>query len=90
MKVFKGLIKMNMEAYIDDILVKSNSFEQHLTNLVEVFRVFEVHRMKFNPIKCVFSMKAGKFLGFIVSKNCIKPNSKKLKAIMDMSLMKNV
>lgn len=32
-KVFKGLIGRNMEAYIDNMLVKNLSFEQHLKDL---------------------------------------------------------
>lgn len=40
-KVFKGLIKRNMEAYIDDMFVKIHSFEQNLQDLVEVFEYLE-------------------------------------------------
>jgi len=28
-KVFHGLIEKNVKAYVDDIVVKSDSFEQH-------------------------------------------------------------
>lgn len=44
------------------------------------------YKVKLNPTKCVLGMKAGKFLEFMVSKNGIEPNSKKLKALTDISL----
>lgn len=36
-KMFKGLIGRNMEVYIDDMLVKSLLFEQHLRDLKKDF-----------------------------------------------------
>lgn len=41
--------------------------------------------MKLNLAKYVFNIKAKKFLGFMVSKNKIKPNPKKLKALIGIS-----
>jgi len=35
-KVFRDQIKRNMEVYIDDMIVKSESLDQHLAVLVEV------------------------------------------------------
>lgn len=46
--------------------------------------------MKLILAKCVFSIKAEKFLGFIVSKNDIELNLKKLKSIQEMVLPRNV
>lgn len=40
--------------------------------------------MKLNPTKCVFTMKVGRFLGFLVSTKGIKSNPKKIKAILDI------
>jgi len=37
-KIFKGLIGRAVEVYVDDIVVKSDSFDQHLKDLDEVFR----------------------------------------------------
>jgi hypothetical protein len=41
--------------------------------------------MKLNPIKYVFIIKGGKFLGFLISSNGIEPNPKKIQAL-NMSL----
>lgn len=47
--------------------------------------VLRNYKMKLNLAKCVFSMKTRKFLGFMVSKNGIKSNSDKLKALTKIS-----
>lgn len=48
-KNFKNQIGRNMEAYVDDMLVKSVNFEKHLQDLQEVFFVLQYHQMKLNP-----------------------------------------
>ena len=40
--------------------------------------------MKLNPIKCVFGVTLGKFLGFLISQREIEANPEKIKAIIDM------
>lgn len=46
--------------------------------------------MKLNLAKCGFGIKVGKFLGFMESTNGIEPNPKKLKALMNMSLLRTL
>jgi len=66
-----------MEGYVDDMLVKSMAFKQHILYLKEVFVVLSQYHMKLNPSKCVFAIKRWKFLGFLVSSKKIEPNPKK-------------
>jgi hypothetical protein len=58
-KVFKHQLGRIIEVYIDDMLVKSITFEQHLQDLREVFQVLKSHNMKLNPSKCVFAIRGG-------------------------------
>lgn len=88
-KVFKGLISINIEAYVKDILVKSLLFKQHLKDLEQIFAILKKYWVKPRK-KCVFRMKAGKFLRFIVSKNGIESKRKKLKVLIDMNLLKTL
>ena len=46
--------------------------------------------MKLNPSKCAFGVTAGKFMGFMVSHRGIEINSKKVRAIMELSPPKTV
>jgi len=66
-KVFKHQIGKNMEAYVDDMLVKSMTYEQNLRDLEEVFSVLKSYRIKLNPAKCAFAIRGGKILGFLIN-----------------------
>ena len=57
---------------MDDMLVKSITFEQHLQELGEVFQVLQSHNIKLNLFKCVFSIQGRSswvFLSAIVGLN---------------------
>lgn len=89
-KVFKHQLGRIMEGYINDILVKSMTFGQHLRDLKEVFQVLEDHNMKFNPFKCVFAIREGKFLGFLVSYRGTEPNPEKIQVLLGINPPKTV
>ena len=57
-------IGKNLEVYMDDMLIKFRSLDDHLMDLKENFIVMENNNVKNNPVKCVFLMTNGKFLGF--------------------------
>ena len=79
-KMFKELIGMTMEMYIDDMLVKSPKAADYIAHLEEAFGVLWKHRMMLNPSKCIFGVSSGKFLGFLVTKrgnrSKSRPNSR--------------
>lgn len=56
-----------MEVYVDDLVVKSETFEQHLDDLAKIFAQLHLYNMRLNPAKCVFGVKGGKFLGFVLT-----------------------
>jgi hypothetical protein len=71
----------NVEAYMDDVVIKIRSHDEFITDLEETFNNLRQFRWKLNPIKCVFSMPQGKLLGFIVSHHGIKASPEKINAI---------
>ncbi|RVX20296.1 Transposon Ty3-G Gag-Pol polyprotein [Vitis vinifera] len=71
-KIFKPLVGRTVEVYIDDIVVKSKTREEHTFHLQEVFHLLRKYGMKLNPSKCTFGVSAGKFLGFMVSQRGIE------------------
>ncbi|KAI5335629.1 hypothetical protein L3X38_025762 [Prunus dulcis] len=83
-KIFAGYIGNIMEVYIDDMLVKSRTAEEHLQNLSIMFGILKDYRMRLNPKKCAFGVSSGKFLGFMISQRGIEANPEKIKAIIDM------
>ena len=56
-----------MEAYIDDMLVKSKERFDHTMHLQEAFELLRRYGMKLNPSKCAFEVNLDKFLGFMVT-----------------------
>ncbi|XP_077242568.1 uncharacterized protein LOC143883090 [Tasmannia lanceolata] len=89
-KLFKEQIGRNMEVYVDDMLVKSRSAKDHVSDLKETFQVLKEHNMKLNPTKCTFGDGAGKFLGFMVSQRGIEANPEKIKALVELTPPKTI
>ncbi|XP_071939116.1 uncharacterized protein [Coffea arabica] len=88
--LLKNQIGRNVEAYVDNILIKSLTTSAFLSDVREVFGVLRNSRIKLNPKKCVFSVTSGKFLGYLVSRRGIETNPDKVKAIQDMSPPRNL
>jgi hypothetical protein len=79
--IFHNLLRVLMEVYIDDVVVKSVGFKEHVTDLK-----FSLERMKkyglwMNPLKCAFGVTSGRFLGFVVHEHGIQIDPKKIKSI---------
>ncbi|XP_050150474.1 uncharacterized protein LOC126625417 [Malus sylvestris] len=81
--IFHDLIGHNMEVYIDDIVVKSKTEEQHLIDLRQALTRIRIHKLKMNPKKCAFGVKAGNFLGFLVHQIGVEVDKNKARAIME-------
>lgn len=67
--------------YIDDIIIFGDTLEEHLQNLETVFKTLKSANFRIQPDKSEFLKNDVEFLGFIVSKNGLKPNPKKIEAI---------
>ncbi|XP_074560646.1 uncharacterized protein LOC141816815 [Curcuma longa] len=65
-RVFRHQIGRNIEVYVDDILVKSARADLLITDLEETFHTLRQYSLKLNPKKCLFGVKSGCFLGYIV------------------------
>lgn len=65
-KVFKDQIGHNMEVYIDDMLVNSQSVQDHIADLQEIFDILYRYKIQLNLGKCAFRVAFDKFLGFMV------------------------
>ena len=89
-RIFSQQIGRNVKVYVDDILVKTNDEIDHLDNLRETFNTLRKYKMKLNPMKCVFTVSSGKFLGFMVSQWGIEGNPDKIKTIMEIKSPKTM
>nr|AAR87147.1 putative polyprotein [Oryza sativa Japonica Group]AAT81735.1 RNase H domain containing protein [Oryza sativa Japonica Group]ABF96761.1 retrotransposon protein, putative, Ty3-gypsy subclass [Oryza sativa Japonica Group] len=83
-RCFSTQIGRNVEAYVDDIVVKTKQKDDLITDLEETFASIRTFRMKLNPKKCIFGVPSGKLLGFMVSHRGIQANPEKINAILNM------
>ena len=73
-------------AYLDDILIFSNTVEDHLNHIDAVFNSLREHNLKLKPAKCEFFKKETQYLGFKVSERGIQPDFDKVRAIKSVSI----
>jgi hypothetical protein len=66
-KCFGDLIRQTIEAYVDDIVVKTKRADGLVTDLESTFTRLHTNRARLNLEKCVFGVPRGMLLGFIVS-----------------------
>jgi hypothetical protein len=72
--VFGEHIGRTVEAYVDDIVVKTKKASDLLSSLETTFKCLRAKGVKLNPEKCVFRVPRGMLLGFIVSERGIEAN----------------
>ena len=82
--LFHDMMHKEIEVYVDDMIAKSRTKEEHLVNLRKLFGRLRKYQLKLNPTKCTFGVKSGKLLGFIVSQKGIEIDPEKVKAILEM------
>jgi hypothetical protein len=81
---FKRQLNKNVEAYVDDVVVKTRNSDTLVADLEETFASLREYRWKLNPNKCVFGVPSGKLLIFIISRGGIEANPEKISAITSM------
>jgi hypothetical protein len=79
--IFRDLLIVLMEAYIDNMVVKSVGFEEHMTDLKLSIERMKKYGLQMNTLKCAFGVTSGKFLGFIVHEHGIQIDPKKIESI---------
>ena len=63
--LFHDMMHREIKVYVDDMIAKSKTEEEHLVNLRKFFERLRKYRLRLNPAKCTFGVKSGKLLGFI-------------------------
>ena len=81
---FHDMIHHEIEVYVDDMIARSQTEEEHLDHLQKLFVRLKEYKLRLNPNKCTFGVRPGKLLGFIVSNKGIKVDPTKVKAIQEM------
>jgi hypothetical protein len=79
--IFHDLLRVLMEVYIDDMLVKSVGFEEHMIDMKLSLERMKKYGLRMNPLMCAFGVTLGRFLEFIVHEHGIQIDPKKIESI---------
>jgi hypothetical protein len=88
--VFGEHIGPTVEAYVDNIVVKTKRVSSLINDLDVAFKCLRAKNIKLNPEKCVFGVPRGMLLGFIVSEHGIEANPEKITAIIKMGPIRDL
>ena len=88
-KMFEPQLGKNVEAYIDDMVVKSKLVSEHVEDLTSIFEILREHKLRLNASKCSFGVGSGKFLGYMVTHRGIEVNPDQIKAINNLQSPRN-
>jgi hypothetical protein len=88
--VFGDHIGRTIEAYVDDIVVKTRKADDLVNDLHVAFDCLRANGVKLNPEKCIFGVPRGMLLGYIVSQWGIEPNPEKVTALERMGPIRDL
>lgn len=82
--LFTGLKGLNLQVFLDDICLASDTWAEHLTLIKKVLEVIRKSKLKLKGSKCVFGAASVTFLGHRLSKEGVHQDPKKLKALLEL------
>ncbi|KAK7915896.1 hypothetical protein WMY93_011657 [Mugilogobius chulae] len=68
-------------AYLDDVVIYSRSWKEHLHHLQEVLKRIQAAGLTINPRKCAVAHREVEYLGYTIGFGKIKPQVQKMEAI---------
>ena len=87
--VLAGLVGEQCLIYLDDIIVFSATFKDHLVRLSGVFQALNNAGLQLKPCKCHFALKEVRYLGHVVSRAGIRPDDDKVKVVSEYPVPRN-
>lgn len=89
-KILRGLTFKSGRRYLDDVVIFSENFQQHLSDLLEVFQRFRDAGLKLNPRKCTFARSSIVFLGHHTAKDGIRPPPGRVEVLVSYPSPRNI
>lgn len=80
--VFAGLIGIKALIYLDDVVLFSETIDDHNAKLRDVFERMRKYNLKLQPDKCEFLKEELAYLGHIVSGDGVRPDPKKIETVV--------
>ncbi|GBL99605.1 Retrovirus-related Pol polyprotein from transposon opus [Araneus ventricosus] len=85
-----GLKNVFALSYLDDIIILSETFDQHINDLQFVFERLSLFKLQANREKCHFACDRVKYLGHWITANGIEVDQEKISAIQKIPVSTNV
>ena len=80
---------IGIDAYVDNVIVMNNDFEEHMNALRIIFEVIEECNLSFRRDKCILAVPEIELLGYIVNGKEIKPSPHNISKIKEFPQPKN-
>ncbi len=81
--VFRDMLDRWVIVYIDDILIYSDTYEEHVRHVRAVLKRLLQHQLYVKAEKCEFHRTNTSFLGYIISQDGVSMDEKKVQAVLD-------
>jgi hypothetical protein len=79
--IFHDMLRVLMEVYLDDVVVKSVGFKEYMADLKLSLERMKKYGLRMNPLKCTFGVTSGRLWRFIVHEHGIQIDPKKIESI---------
>ena len=89
-QVKRRLHHLKLLAYLDDLILLSETFEAHVRELQELFKTLQEFGLRINRPKCQFCCPEVKYLGHIITAGGLRTNPGKVEAISKIPEPRNI
>lgn len=87
--VFEPVLRKFLLVFFDDILIYSNTWEDHLLHLDMVFEILRHHQLYLKRSKCTFGATKIEYLGHFISATGVSTDPAKIKAVEGWPIPRN-
>ncbi|GBL53970.1 Retrovirus-related Pol polyprotein from transposon 297 [Araneus ventricosus] len=84
--VLKPVLGDCCECYLDDIVIYSNTPEEHYQDVEKVLTLLHKAKLTLKPEKCHFFQRQLEFLGYLVSEDGMRPQENKIRTVQDFPI----
>jgi hypothetical protein len=88
--IFNKQLRKSVLVFFDDILIYSQTWEDHLRHIEEVLSIMESQSLFAKLSKCEFGLREILYLGHVISAEGVKVHEEKIQAIRDWPSPRNI
>ena len=87
--VLAGLKYNVCQVYLDDVIISSKTFKEHIQYIAKVLKRFQTARLKLRSSKCHFCCSEVQYLGHLITRDGVRPNPDKIALIAKWEVPKS-